>query len=246
MPAMRFTLPKLFLAVAMAALACAGMFSPTHGLASAVVTLTVALFIVIAIRTIGLRGRERAFAITFAIVGSVYLLLATGFQSRTISRALMTNYPLALFAIAQERMPIATGPTYYTAPAYYAPAVSSSGSVSIAPVSPGTPSVVAPPVYSAPASRSSSAPVPTPPRTIITMTPNGAQVTTAVLSPTSIQPSIPLDTVILAGLSDDDDRWPLVRTFLIGHCVWSWLIALLAGWFASHIYAKRQVSVAAK
>jgi hypothetical protein len=30
--------------------------------------------------------------------------------------------------------------------------------------------------------------------------------------------------------------------FLIGHCVWSWLFALLGGWFASSMYAKRNSS----
>ena len=26
--------------------------------------------------------------------------------------------------------------------------------------------------------------------------------------------------------------------FLIGSCVWSWLFAMLAGWFAAHTYSK--------
>jgi hypothetical protein len=227
---MRFTLPKLFLAVALAALACAGMFSPTHWWASSIISLTVALFLLTAIRAIGLRGRERVFAITFAIVGGGYLLAATCFQSRIIARFLVTNYPLALFALAQESVPIATVPTYYPGPTRYAPAVSSGGSVSIAPISPGAPTFVAPPTYSAPVPPSSTSTV-TPPSTAILPSPP---------VPALSRQSIPLDTVILMGLSYDDEQLPLVRMFLIGHCVWSWLIALLAGWFAGRVYARRQ------
>jgi hypothetical protein len=227
---MRFTLPKLFLVVAMTALACAGMLSPTHGWASSIVSLTVALFVVTAIRAIGLRGRERAFVITFAIVGGSYLLAATCFQSRSIARALVTNYPLALFALAQERVPIATGPTYFAAPAYYAPAVSSDGSVSMAPISPGAPAVIAPPTSSAQV----------PPSSTPTVTPPSATILPSPPLPALARQSIPLDTIILMGLSYDDEQLPLVRTFLIGHCVWSWLIALLAGWFAGRVYAQRE------
>jgi hypothetical protein len=31
------------------------------------------------------------------------------------------------------------------------------------------------------------------------------------------------------------------RFFLIGHCVWSWLFALVAAWFAGRIYARREL-----
>ena len=27
---------------------------------------------------------------------------------------------------------------------------------------------------------------------------------------------------------------------VVGHCIWSWLFALLGGWFASAMYAKRE------
>ena len=72
---MRFTLPKLFLAVMVAAVACAGLFSPTYCWTAAIVSITISLFAITAIHAIGLRGPERVFAITFALAGTAYLLL---------------------------------------------------------------------------------------------------------------------------------------------------------------------------
>jgi len=44
--------------------------------------------------------------------------------------------------------------------------------------------------------------------------------------------AVTLDSLILAASSEREATAPLGRFFLIGHCVWSWLLALLAGWFA--------------
>jgi hypothetical protein len=33
---------------------------------------------------------------------------------------------------------------------------------------------------------------------------------------------------------------PIGAFFLIGYCVWSWLLALISGWFAGRLNAKRE------
>lgn len=157
---MHFSLSKLFLAVTMAALACAGMLSPTHLWSTSITSLTIALFTLTAIRAIGLAGRERAFAITFALVGSGYLLLAIA----GVNETLITNYSLALLADARHIThsqrpfpPTSAGEDYYW---------------------------------------------------------------TTIMSNQGTQ---------------------IVQFFRVGHCVWSWLLALFAGWFASYVYAKAKI-----
>jgi len=49
-----------------------------------------------------------------------------------------------------------------------------------------------------------------------------------------------LQAYVWLGLSQDDEAMPIHRFFMIGHCVWSWFFAILAGWFAAVMYAKRQ------
>jgi len=154
---MHFSLSKLFLAVGMAALACAGMLSPTRLWATSITSLTIALFAVTAIRAIGLQGRERVFAITFALVGTGYLVLVFS----KISEALITDYPLALLADARHITPSERPPFDNTKAGFF---------------------------Y------------------WTTMISNGGD--------------------------------PITQFFRVGHCVWSWLLALFAGWFASHVYAK--------
>jgi hypothetical protein len=159
MKSMRFSLSKLFLAVAMAALACAGMLSPTRLWATSITSLTIAVFAVTAIRAIGLHGRERVFAITFALIGSGYLLLVVA----RVDETLITNYPLALLADVRQVSRSETLPNPPTnAGGFYWTAMTSNG---------------------------------------------GAQI---------------------------------VQFFRVGHCVWSWLLAFFAAWFASHVYAKAQ------
>jgi hypothetical protein len=246
---MRFTLPKLFLVVSLAALACAGMFSPIFGLTCTIVSVTIAMFLLTAIRAIKLAGSDRVFAITFALVGAGYLFVVTSFVTRNLARTLITNYPIAMFAVAQDRAPriypvLPTTyfpPPAYTGPAYSTPAAaqptipaqSTNGS---SPASGGGTVTVSPML---PAATSGQV------NTFTVTMPNGTQVSSSAPMPVA-QTSLPWETIIGAGLSDDDDKGPLTRTFLIGHCVWSWLIALLAGWFAGRMYSQRSNSVSLK
>jgi hypothetical protein len=223
MPAMRFPLPKLFLAVSFAAVACAGLFSPTYWWTASIVSITIALFAITAIRAIVLRGREQVIAIAFALVGIAYLLIVTSGPSRFLAKMLVTNYPIAWFVVALDRADVATGPTYALVP-IYRPSIGANGSVTIGSVAPPR---LAPPAagmsYSAPGPSSAAVPIPPPP------------------TPSPSERLAPSEIIIAEGMSGDDERQPLSRTFLIGHCVWSWLIALLAGWLAGRVYAKRQV-----
>jgi hypothetical protein len=153
---MHFSLSKLFLALALTGLACAGMLSPTNWWATSITSLTIALFTLVAIRAIGLQGRERVFAIMFSLVGSGYLLLVISHASET----LITNYPLALLADARH-------------------------------IDPSQPK----------------------------FTPTNA----AAFSWTTLM---------------SNDGTPIMGFFRIGHCIWSWLLALVAGWFAGYSFEK--------
>src|SRR5262245_55260933 len=95
---MRFTLSKLFLAVAMLALACAGMIYRNRWWADGIVTFTFLLYAVTALRAVRLHARERTFAVAFAAVGTAYLAL---FQSPAREN-LCTNYPLTFIARTLE------------------------------------------------------------------------------------------------------------------------------------------------
>jgi hypothetical protein len=203
---MQFTLPKLFLAVTLTAIACAGMLSPTHLWTNLIATLTIGMFGLTAIRAIGLRRRERIFAIVFAIAGFGYLLLALSPVTKPVARTLVTNYPIAWFVTVRD------------------------------------PQLFVPPVASTAATPSYSAPVQPPPiPTITTTLPNGTQ-QISVVTVSAVAPHTPLEPVIFLGFEFDDQYNPVPTYFLIGHCVWSWLIALLAAWFAGRMYARRQAT----
>jgi hypothetical protein len=182
----RFKLSKLFLVVSMVALACAGMTLRTRWWAESILALTVLLFVVIAIRTIGQRGRDRAFAVSFSAVGLGYLLLL----SSAFGDSVITNIPLGLSAKALG-IPL----DYVTA-------------------------------------------VINPPPTIIAAKTGLPPVASGDLIPSEIELGS-FDEYLFWG-SRPDSRHPVHAFFLIGHCVWSWLFALLAGWFAGNIYAKRE------
>jgi len=150
---MRFTLSKLFLAVALIGLACAGMTYRTVFWSDGIISLTVFLYAAIALRAIGQHGQERTFAIAFSVVGCSYLIVATSACLPVIRSALVTNWPLALIA-----------------------------------------------------------------------------------NP----PSTSAESLVTSAFPPGATTTPLARFFLIGHCVWSWFFALLAGWAAATMYAKRQ------
>jgi hypothetical protein len=56
----------------------------------------------------------------------------------------------------------------------------------------------------------------------------------------TVEPNLPLDLVIhRAYTGNGTNESLLARFFLIGHCVWSWLIGLAFGWAAIELYDKR-------
>jgi hypothetical protein len=168
---MRFSLSKLLLAVAMVALACAAMTVRNHWWADAIVTITVLLYVVMALRAIGLRGRDRVFAIVFAIVGLSYLVLMTTDAFRTIRTSIPTKYPLGVAWkwLTNPKMPVQNNP--------FRPTVTESEEA-------------------------------------------------------------PLEYIVARAESSNiaDGMF-----FLVGHCVWSWILALLAGWFAVRMYGRRDL-----
>jgi hypothetical protein len=183
---MRFTIGGLLLAVALAALGCAGLTTPNYFLGSSIATLSVVMFVVMGIRAVGLTGKKRAAAIAFAAVGGGYLLFVECGWFRTASVFLITNYPLAALAESRNVYPVNT-PIYATQNVAYG--------------------VIGPPGSVA----------------------NGA-------GPNQPTPSM---IELLSMLAQSSGITPLTQFFLIGHCVWSWVFALLAGWFAGSQYQRR-------
>lgn len=206
---MRFTLPKLFLAITLAAIACAGLLRPTYAWMSATVTLTVLLFGFALLRSLACQGRDRAFNIAFAIAGGLFLLVVTSLQTRGLAKSLATNYPLTLLATARENI-VGSPPQAYVAGATFPTPVRSM------PTGPrAAPSTVA--------------------TAVTTTNPNGTQTSYSYALP--FTPS--LESIIDVAYRDDTFS-PVAAMFRIGNCVWSWLLALLAGWLAGRMYAKRQ------
>jgi hypothetical protein len=162
---MQFTLSKMLIAIAMVALACAGLTMRTAGWSDGIMTLSLLMYLVVAIRAVGLHGRDRASAITFSLVGAGYLLLISC-NASDLRQSLATKYPLALLAKAWH-VPISVQVADGTFDDYL----------------------------------------------------EGAS---------SFKP----DVFVL----------PLYCFFLIGHCVCSWLLALLAGWFCGAMWSRREKS----
>ena len=185
---MRFTLSKLFLVVSMVALACAGMTLRTHWWSCSILSATIALFVVVAIRAVGQRGRDRAFAVAFPAVGLGYLLLL----SSNLYEPLITNLPLAMSARAMQ-LP-SNVPTMTTLE-------------------------------------------PVPPQ--MTSQGNGEDSFGGIATAVMTERPLTLDEYVRFA-SRPDTGGTLGAFFLVGHCVWSWLFGLLAGWFAGNIYAKRE------
>jgi hypothetical protein len=158
---MRFTLGKMFLAIAMLALACAGMKYGTYWWAGGISTLTLLLFGTAVVRAISESGRSRTVWASAAIIGIAYLVVAS---SRALHcEILFPSLAMAWFARTYEISYIPT------------------------------------------------------------------------LEPLSIQ------AYAFGGLGiQDTDFSHLKNFFTIGHCVWSWLFAVLAAWFAGRIYDRRE------
>jgi hypothetical protein len=252
---MRFTLLKMFIAVAMVALACAAMIYRTTPWASIILTLTVALYAIVALRAVGQRSQERAFSVGFAIVGTAYLLLATCPLLAGFREYLGTNYLLAFAArtvaasdaslVLPHYLSLARPYTSYIPgnpappPASYVYAPSTT--VYDNSTDPAAPVSGAVPIQEAPAlatNADESATAITPPSASSTsLSPPSSDSYAPPIMPV-FQRVVPLDTLIGMGMSGNALS-PLARFFLIGHCVWSWLFALAGGWFAARTIARR-------
>ena len=183
---MRFTLATFLIAVAMLAAACAGMTYRTAAWTSVVISITLALYAIMTIRAIAVRGQSRAFALAFAVVGGGYLFLATTTLSR-IQEFLITNYPLA----AAARV---------TGLVLYVPAAGGG-------------------FFSIPSELGSS---------VLSLQQFGGGQT----------PVTSLDEIISIATSSAPYSSELQYFFLIGHCMWSWLFGLLAGWTSTSLWRR--------
>ena len=132
---MRFSLFNLFLAIAMAGVLCASVISKTGYWLAVLYTLTLLLFSVTGLRSMGLRQPQRSFAIAFAISGGMYLILAncTTMFART---SLLTNYPVGV-SLDEFQVPLAVDRITRLDARIQVPA----GSVAVAPVQTVTVSV---------------------------------------------------------------------------------------------------------
>jgi hypothetical protein len=88
---MQFTLWKLFLAVTMLALACAGLTFHSEGWASGIMSLTFLLYVAAAVRAICLQGRQRAVALSFLLAGVAYLTLVFTNIAPAVRSAMIAN-----------------------------------------------------------------------------------------------------------------------------------------------------------
>jgi hypothetical protein len=91
---MRFTLGKMFLAIAMLALACAGMTNCNRWWAHGIVIVTVLMYVFVTIQAVVSRDRTRAVSTIFALVGGGYLLLSLCPAFHPFSDLILTNRAL--------------------------------------------------------------------------------------------------------------------------------------------------------
>lgn len=168
---MRFTLSKLLLAVAMLALACAGMTSLSRWWLSGITTLTIAIYGVAALKMIACQGRQRASLLGFCTMGFGYFLLVSNLFFGS-GKWLLTNVPIALIARAMQLGFDASPP-------------------------PGSGAVI------------------------------------------SWQSVPSLDEYLESIMGGIYLTTPATVFFMIAHCVWSWLFAVLGAWFVGRMYDRQ-------
>jgi hypothetical protein len=159
---MRFTLKYLFVAVAMLALACAGMTYRTRGWTNTVITVTLGMYAVALIAALGSSGRQRVSAFAFAFTGAGYVLFMAFDGLAAIRDSLLTNYVL--------------GAAW-----------------------------------------------------------------TAFVPPDGQPPQSEINDIVYWVYHERTGflGYTPWLFFAIGHCVWSWIFAVLAGWFAGRMYDRR-------
>src|SRR5262245_55849166 len=254
---MRFTLSKLFLAITMLALACAGMTIRSRGWADSIVSLTIVLYLAVALFAASQTGPQRRFCIAFAAVGTGYLLLILCNVFTPIRSALLTDR-LLVFVARSTNLHLQTGAWAQPTIPLYMPTAIANSSV---PVYAPPPSAISTPAYPANAEGSpppASVPIPTTTSPAIAPTPAPGSPSTAdpdsgspppssppaAMPPTYVAPTSYV--VYDSSLEDWSQQYtslstnhPVIAFLTIGHCVFSCLIALLAGWFCASLYARR-------
>ena len=254
---MRFTLPKLFFAVTMAALACAGLTMRSRGWAETIVTLSVVMFAIVGLTAIASAGRLRVFRVAFALIGGGYMLVVMCSLLSPLRDSLLTTRALVMTA---KGLKVPTTPAFM--PILQRPSLTSSSYL------PATPTTVPP-------TAASATPVAPSIRTVYetSTAPNGTPITTArVINVTSPpQPTIasgssssgtgsstssaiysyitstpmiydPMDSILDPNSQGFNYDIPAVSFLVIGHCVWAWLLALAGGWFAAYLVFKAAAS----
>ncbi len=206
---MRFTLPKLFLVVTLAALACAGLTLRTRFWAELILSLSVLLFLVTGLLAVGRSGRARVSSLAFALVGGGYLLVVSCNTFIPIRDLLLTNRALVLagrtlHVSADEPL---VGGGFGGGGGGFQVADSASGSTANKGFG-GTASIV--PVIQ------------------------------------GYDYEYAWDNYSFAfGMPIANPKIPAAAFLIIGHCVWSWLLALLAGWFCGAMWSRRNTRRAA-
>jgi hypothetical protein len=205
---MRFTLPKLFLVVTLAALACAGLTLRTRFWVELIFSITVLLFLVTGLLAVGRSGRARISSLAFASVGGGYLLLVSCNVFSPIRDLLLTNRALIVAGRALH------------VPAYEPPNAPGSGWGGGG----GGGFQVADPGGSA----------------------NGGSSAGGVFNGdfTSALEEYGWNNSFAFGVPIADPKVPAAAFLIIGHCVWSWLLALLAGWLGGAMWFRREKSTA--
>ena len=158
----------MFVAVAMLALACAGMMYRTTWWADGIAALTLAVYATTALCSIGHHGRQRTVLLSFCVIGFLYYHLAND----TISTRDHLPTTVALAAAAQS---LDIDPTMHQ--------------------------ILRPPGH----------------------------------PDDSGEPTIN-DYIAQSSYREG----PIPAFTLIGHCVFSWIFAVLAAWFAGWMYDKRE------
>src|SRR5262245_7225459 len=93
---MRFTLGKMFAAIGMLALACAGMMYRNLWWLNGIVTITAVMYVIAMRVAVASSGRQRISAAAFGLVGGGYLLFMCFDGFATIRDSLLTNHVLSL------------------------------------------------------------------------------------------------------------------------------------------------------
>jgi hypothetical protein len=179
---MQFTLSKMLIAIAMVALACAGLTLRTPLWTESIFSVTVLLYIVTGLAAVGRSGRARISSLAFAFFGGGYLLVVSCNAFSPLRDLLLTNR-----AIVQAAKLLSVPTVDQKTNAGLKQFVSSSGGFSN------------PDEYGW----------------------NNNFAFGAMIA----SPQIPTGAFLI-----------------IGHCVWSWLLAFLAGWFCGAMWAKRDAS----